>query len=53
MRKALKRLLIGLAVTVVIVLSVLPVLLPPIVENLVRTKAAEFGLAASPRMTLG
>ena len=45
--------LIGLAVAVVIVLSVLPVLLPPVVENLVRTKAAEFGLAASPRMTLG
>ena len=53
MRKAAKGLLIGLAVTVVIVLSVLPVLLPPIVENLVRSKAAEFGLAASPKMTLG
>ena len=53
MRKAAKGLLIGLAVTVVIVLSVLPVLLPPIVESLVRSKAAEFGLAASPKMTLG
>ena len=53
MRKVVKRMLIGLAVTVVIVLSVLPVLLPPIVENLVRTKAAEFGLAASPKMALG
>ena len=53
MRKIAKGLLIGLAVTVVIVLSVLPVLLPPIVENLVRSEAAEFGLAASPKMTLG
>ena len=53
MRKAVKGLLIGLAVTVVIVLSVLPVLLPPIVENFVRSKAAEFGLAASPKMALG
>ena len=53
MRKALKGLLIGLAVTVVIVLSVLPVLLPPIVESFVRSKVAEFGLSASPRMALG
>ena len=53
MRKAIKGLLIALAVTVVIVLSVLPVLLPPVVENFVRSKIAEFGLSASPRMTLG
>ena len=53
MKKAIKGFLIGLAVTVVIVLSVLPVLLPPIVEGFVRSKAAEFGLSASPRMTLG
>ena len=52
MRKAAKGLLIALAVTVVIVLSVLPVLLPPIVESFVRSKVAEFGLSASPRMTL-
>ena len=53
MRKAVKGFLIGLAVTVVIVLSVLPVLLPPIVENFVRSKVAEFDLNASPKMTLG
>ena len=53
MRKATKGLLIGLAVTAVIVLSVLPVLLPPIVESFVRSKVAEFGLSASSRMTLG
>ena len=53
MRKAVRGLLIALAVTVVIVLSVLPVLLPPFVENFVRSKVAEFGLSASPRMTLG
>ena len=53
MRKAVRGFLIGLAVTAVIVLSVLPVLLPPIAENFVRSKIAEFGLSASPRMTLG
>ena len=53
MRKVVKRMLIGLAVAVVIVLSILPVLLPPIVENVVRSKVAEFGLPASPRMSLG
>ena len=53
MRRTIKGFLIALAVTVVIVLSVLPVLLPPIVENFVRSKVAEFGLSASPRMTLG
>ena len=53
MGKAVKGLLIGLAVTVVIVLSVLPVLLPPLVENVVRSKATEFELSASPKMTLG
>ena len=53
MGKAVKGLLIGLAVTVVIVLSVLPVLLPPLVENVDRSKATEFGLSASPKMTLG
>lgn len=53
MRKLVKRVLIGLAVTAVIVLSVLPVLLPPVVESFVRSKVAEFGLSASPRMALG
>ena len=53
MKRAVKGFLIGLAVTVVIVLSVLPVLLPPIVETFVRSKVAEFGLSASPRLSLG
>ena len=53
MRKVAKRVLIGLAVTVVIVLSVLPVLLPPVVESIVRAKISEFGLKSSPRMSLG
>ena len=53
MQKAVKGFLIGLAVAVVIVLSVLPVLLPPIVENFVRSEVAEFGLSASPKMTFG
>ena len=53
MRKALKGLLIALAVAVVIVLSVLPVLLPPIVESIVRAKIGEFGLRSSVKMSLG
>ena len=53
MRKAGKGLLIALAVTVVIVLSVLPVLLPPVVESIVRAKIAEFGLRSSVKMSLG
>ena len=53
MRKAIKGLLIALAVTVVIVLSVLPVLLPPVVESIVRAKISEFGLKSSVKMSLG
>ena len=53
MRKALKGFLIALAVTVVTVLSVLPVLLPPAVESIVRAKIGEFGLRSSVKMSLG
>ena len=53
MRKAAKGLLLGLAVAVVIVLSVLPVLLPPVVESIVRAKIGEFGLRSSVKMSLG
>ena len=53
MRKILKRVLIALAVTIVIVLSALPVLLPPVVESIVRAKIGEFGLKSSVRMSLG
>ena len=53
MRKTLKGLLIALAVAVVIVLSVLPVLLPPVIESIVRAKIGEFGLRSSVKMSLG
>ena len=53
MKKAIKGFLIGLAVTTVIVLFVLPVLLPPIAENIVRAKIGEFGLRSSVKMSLG
>ena len=53
MRKVAKSVLIGLAVTVVIVLSVLPVLLPPAVESILRAKIGEFGLRSSVKMSLG
>ena len=53
MRKTLKGLLIALAVAVVIVLSVLPVLLPPAVESILRAKIGEFGLRSSVKMSLG
>ena len=53
MKKAIRGFLIGLAVTIVIVLSVLPVLLPPIVESIVRAKIGEFGLKSSVKMSLG
>ena len=54
MRKPIKSLLIGLAVTAVIVLSVLPVAVPPIVESVIRLKVAEFGLPpACAKMSFG
>ena len=52
-RKVVKGFLIGLAVTVVIVLSVLPVLLPPIVESIAMAKIGEFRLEAIVKMSLG
>lgn len=53
MRKAIKRLLIALAVTVLLVIIAVPVAVPPLVERLVRDEAGRFGLSAVPRMTLG
>ena len=54
MRKAVKRLLIGLMATGLLVLVALPVVVPPIVENIVRSKLHELGLT-NPyvRMNLG
>ena len=44
MRKAMKGVLIGLVVTGLLVIIALPVVVPPIVESIVRTKLHEFGL---------
>ena len=52
-RRTIKGFLIGLAVTAVIVLSVLPVLLPPVVESIARAEISKFGLKSSVRMTFG
>ena len=50
----MKRLLIGIAVTVIVVAAVLPVAVPPIVEGVIRLKVAEFGLPpAYAKMSLG
>ena len=53
MRKTVKRLLIGIAVTVIVVAAVLPVAVPPLVEYIVRAKIGEFGLRSSVKMSLG
>ena len=45
--------LIGLAAMALAVLVAFPIAVPPIAENFVRSKVAEFGLSASPKMTLG
>lgn len=45
--------MIALAVAVLLVIVALPVAVPPIAENLIRSKAAEFGLSADPQMSLG
>ena len=54
MRKAVKRLLIGLMATGLLVLVALPVVVPPIVENIVRSKLHELGLTNPyARVSLG
>ena len=53
MQNAMKRVMIGLAAMILAVLVVLPVAVPPIVESFVRSKVAEFGLCASPKVSLG
>ena len=53
MGKVAKGVLIGLAVTVVIVLAVLPVAVPPLVEAVAKAKIGEFGLKSAVRMSLG
>ena len=40
-------------VMMLLVIIALPVAVPPIVENFIRSKAAEFGLSAAPQMSLG
>ena len=53
MSKAIKRLLIGFAVTALVVIVALPVAVPPIVESVAKAKIGEFGLRSSVRMSLG
>ena len=53
MLKAIKRLLIGLVVTGLLVIIALPVAVPPIAENLIRGKLGEFGLESFVKMSLG
>ena len=52
MRKAVKGLLIGLTVTVLLVIVAIPVVVPPLVEAIARAKIGEFGLRSSIKMTL-
>ena len=53
MRKTIKGLLIGLAVTGLLVIIALPVAAPLAIESLVRGKLGELGLRSSVKMTLG
>ena len=54
MRKAMKRVMVGLAAAVLAVLIALPVAVPSLVESFVRDKFREFGLAdPHVRMNLG
>ena len=45
--------MIGLTVAMLFAIIALPVAVPPIAENLIRSKAAEFGLSAAPQMSFG
>jgi len=53
MKKVAKWILIGLAAAIVLLLTLVPTLLPPIVQRLAETKLAEFGIPAGVRMNLG
>ena len=53
MLKAIKRLLIGLVVTGLLVIIALPVAVPPIADRVIREKLAEFGLESFVKMSLG
>ena len=53
MKKAVKRALILVAVTVFVAAALLPAVVPPVVERLVTQKLAEFGLPGYVRMNLG
>ena len=53
MKKAVKRALIVVAVTVFVAAALLPAVVPPVVERLVTQKLAEFGLPGYVRMNLG
>ena len=53
MRKTIKGMLIGLVVTGLLVITAIPVVVPPLVESIARAKIGEFGLKSSVKMTLG
>ena len=53
MRKAVKGLLIGLVVTMLLVITAIPVVVPPLVEAIAEAKIGEFGLEAIVKMSLG
>lgn len=53
MKKAVKRMLIVVAVTVFVAAALLPAVVPLVVERLVTQKLAEFGLPGYVRMNLG
>ena len=53
MLKAIKRLIIGLAVAVLLVIIALPVAVPPIADRVIREKIAEFGLESFVKTSLG
>ena len=53
MRKAIKGLLIGLVVTMLLVITAIPVVVPPLVEAIAEAKIGEFGLEAIVKMSLG
>lgn len=52
MGKTIKGLLIGLVVTALLVITAIPVVVPPLVESVVRAKIGEFGIRSSVKMSL-
>ena len=53
MRKAFSRMAFGLAAALVVLVCAIPFAVPPVVEHVIATKIAEFGLFPDVRMSLG